>query len=139
MNESNGTITACYSTGFVSGKDSVGGVCGRNSDLITACYSAGSVKEVSTVSSMVGGVCGNSNGTITACYCANSSFSEISYGSGSATKVEEVNGTNVTWADGDNSALSAMNDALSQNKYKYAENTDLGTSAEMPLVIVPKK
>ena len=109
MNESNGTITACYSTGFVSGKDSVGGVCGNN------------------------------NGTITACYCANSSFSEISYGSGSATKVEEVNGTNVTWADGDNSALSAMNDALSQNKYKYAENTDLGTSAEMPLVIVPKK
>lgn len=88
---------------------------------------------------MVGGVCGNNNGTITACYCANSSLSEISYGSGSATKVERVDGTNVTWTDGDNSALSAMNDALSQNKYKYAENTDLGTSAEMPLVIVPKK
>ena len=53
------------------------------------CYSTGSVKG----DSEVGGVCGRNNDPITACYCTNSSLSEISYNSGNATKVEEVNGT----------------------------------------------
>ena len=129
----------CYFTGSVKGDSEVGGVCGRNNDPITACYSAGSVEEISNVSSMVGGICGNNNSTITACYCTNSSLSEISYNSGNATKVEEVNGTSVTWTDGDNSALSVMNDAISQSKYKYTENTDPDTSAGIPLVLVQKK
>ena len=129
--------TICSSTGIVSGKDDyVGGICGNNEGTITTSYST---STVSGIGYYIGGVCGNNNGTITACYCTNSSLSEISYGSGSATKVERVDGTNVTWTDGDNSALSAMNDALSQNKYKYAENTNPGTNAEMPLVLVPKK
>ena len=89
----NGTIKSCYNTASVSGKESVGGVCGFNSvGTTTNCFNEGTVSgqtfvggvcgngygvattncfNEGTVSgqSYVGGVCGNGNGgTITNCY-----------------------------------------------------------------------
>ena len=132
-----GTITACYSTGSVSGYRNVGGVCGSTaSETITACYSTGSVSG----SENVGGVCGyNAFGTITACYWSVPADSSVTVtagiGDGNGT-ASQVDGNDVTWAEGDNSALSKMNEAISnQAEYEYDKNPDQDTSANMPLVL----
>ena len=139
-----GTLIACYSTSYVKGTYKVGGVCGYlDEGTLTACYSTGSVEG----KSWVGAVCGDHGGyysssTINACYWSvpstTSSLVGIGSGCSLSAKTVEVTGGSVTWTEGDNSALSAMNAAISQN-YKYAENTNPGTNAEMPLVLVPKK
>ena len=61
-----GTITGCYNTGTVSGRDmQVGGVCGDSFGTITGSYNTGKVSG----SSYVGGVCGaNCGGTIIGSY-----------------------------------------------------------------------
>jgi len=73
-----GSITSCYSTGSVTGSDSVtgpsyiGGLCGYNGDNgnIISCYSTGSVTgSFSDYFYPVGGLCGkNDYGNITNCY-----------------------------------------------------------------------
>ena len=40
---SGGTVTNCYNTGSVTGKDHVGGVAGINEDTVTDCYNVGSI------------------------------------------------------------------------------------------------
>jgi len=60
-----GTMTQCYSIGSVSGeKLLVGGLAGDNAGTLTDCYNTGSV----TGEWMVGGLVGNNNGTLTQCY-----------------------------------------------------------------------
>jgi hypothetical protein len=59
-----GTITSCYATGSVSGKNSVGGLIGNNNGTIRSCYSMGVVSGSSTVGGLVGG----NTSTITACF-----------------------------------------------------------------------
>ena len=64
-NTGGGTVTACYSTGTVSGGTYSGGVVGDNTGTVTACYSTGAV----TGGDGTGGVVGqNYGGTVTACY-----------------------------------------------------------------------
>jgi len=60
-----GSITACYSTGTVSGNDDIGGLVGVNDDgSITSCYSTGTVNG----NNHVGGLVGVNNGdSITSC------------------------------------------------------------------------
>ena len=141
LNFNNGEIVACYSTGSVTGTgDYVGGVCGYNYDggTITACYSTGPVSGTDDI----GGVCGLNSSTITACYWSvpdeSSSLNGIGSGNGGVTKVD---GDSVTWTEGDNSALSAMNSAIDtwnsdsdnyQCGYKY---TIEGASDNVPLVL----
>lgn len=62
----NGTIKSCYNTASVSGKESVGGVCGFNSvGTTTNCFNKGTVSG----QNFVGGVCGNGCGvTTTNCF-----------------------------------------------------------------------
>ena len=64
-NSNGGTITACYSTGAVTGGDGTGGVAGNNNGgEVIACYSTGEVNGT-----IAGGVVGqNYGGTVTACY-----------------------------------------------------------------------
>ena len=58
----NGTIKSCYNTASVSGKESVGGVCGFNSvGTTTNCFNEGTVSG----QTFVGGVCGNGYGVAT--------------------------------------------------------------------------
>ena len=58
----NGTIKSCYNTASVSGKESVGGVCGFNSvGTTTNCFNEGTVSG----QTFVGGVCGNGCGVAT--------------------------------------------------------------------------
>lgn len=61
-----GTIENCYNTGFVIGKNRVGGVCGcvfNTSCTISNCYNTGDVSVTGNYAD-VGGVCGRSWGTI---------------------------------------------------------------------------
>ena len=89
---SGGTVTNCYNTGSVTGKDHVGGVAGINEDTVTDCYNVGSINGnkyvggvvggnswddtvtdccntgIVTGKDYVGGVVGENNGTVTDCY-----------------------------------------------------------------------
>jgi hypothetical protein len=38
VGQNEGTLTQCYSTGAVSGRDYVGGLAGGNSGTVTACF-----------------------------------------------------------------------------------------------------
>ena len=69
--DNKGVITGCYNTGTVSGSGSaVGGVCGINIGKITGCYNTGTVSGTGSSGLYIGGVCGyNKNeGKITGCY-----------------------------------------------------------------------
>ena len=97
-----GTVTACYSTGAVSGSYA-GGVVSINDGTVTACYHAGTVQGGS---GNTGGVVGrNPNGTVTACYW-----------SGADGEVKNSENTKVTggWNDAVNGAegLTGMNAAI---------------------------
>ena len=52
---SGGTVTNCYNTGSVTGKDHVGGVAGINEDTVTDCYNVGSINGNKYVGGVVGG------------------------------------------------------------------------------------
>ena len=56
-NGQNGKISNCYNTGTVSGANAVGGVSGRNCNIITNCYNVGTVRATGN-NPDVGGVCG---------------------------------------------------------------------------------
>ena len=66
----NSTVTQCYSTGTISGKEIVGGIVGYNSyGYIISCYSTGAINSYGELV-YVGGLVGyNSYGTIAKCYC----------------------------------------------------------------------
>ena len=60
-----GTITDCYSTGFVMGYEAIGGLVGNNDfGTMTNCYSTGVVQGTGCL----GGLVGENYGTITNCY-----------------------------------------------------------------------
>ena len=99
---SGGTVTNCYNTGSVTGKDHVGGVAGINEDTVTDCYNVGSINGNKYVGGVVGGnswddtvtdccnpgivtgkddvggVVGENNGTVTDC-CNTSSVTGKDY------------------------------------------------------------
>jgi hypothetical protein len=59
------TVTHCYSTGTVSGKEEVGGLVGWNSGTVTQCYSTGAVIGAGDDA---GGLVGHNSGSLTDCY-----------------------------------------------------------------------
>jgi len=69
-----GTVTQCYSSGAVSGKDYVGGLVGWNRGSVTRCYSTGVVRGSATIGGLVGGNAPIDHqevqpcGTVTECY-----------------------------------------------------------------------
>ena len=99
---SGGTVTNCYNTGSVTGKDHVGGVAGINEDTVTDCYNVGGINGnkyvggvvggnswddtvtdccntgIVTGKDYVGGVVGENNGTVTDC-CNTSSVTGKDY------------------------------------------------------------
>lgn len=130
---SNGTgsiLTACYATGNVTGTGTgtgscyVGGVTGDNaSGTLTACYHA--TGTVSGPDGATGGVTGRNYTSlgapvITACYWGgNGQEQGIGYnqaGNGETTKVEG----SMTWE----TAMNAMNTALSGTSWRYVLGTD---------------
>ena len=103
-----GTVTACTSSGSVSGADSsVGGVVGWNGGTVTACcHVSGSVEG----SSYVGGVVGLNylGSTVTACYWSDYAGNGIGTNYAGTGETTQVDGTDVTWQK----AVAAMNAAI---------------------------
>ena len=60
----------CYNTttGEVSGKSNVGGVCGYNNKTVQDCYNTASVTGEGTSSESIGGICGWNASTVERCY-----------------------------------------------------------------------
>jgi hypothetical protein len=71
-----GTISNCYSTGWVSGRYLVGGLVGENYGTITNCYSTGSVIGTGE---RVGGLVGMNHGTITNSYSTGPASGTVYY------------------------------------------------------------
>ena len=65
-----GTVQECYNTttGKVSGKMDVGGVCGYNNKTVQDCYNTASVTGEGTSSESIGGICGWNASTVERCY-----------------------------------------------------------------------
>ncbi|MEN6307613.1 MAG: GLUG motif-containing protein [Anaerohalosphaeraceae bacterium] len=63
------TITACYTTGSISGKNYVGGLSGVSSGTLTTCYASDSVSGINNIGGLVGY---NHPGVIASCYAVGS-------------------------------------------------------------------
>jgi hypothetical protein len=65
-----GTVTNCFSSGTINGKDSTGGLVGANSyGYIINCYSTCTVSSSSNELAYIGGLVGNNSyGTVAQCY-----------------------------------------------------------------------
>ncbi|MCX5644875.1 MAG: hypothetical protein NTZ17_09340 [Phycisphaerae bacterium] len=77
VGENSGSVTQCYSTGAVSGNQSVygphgciGGLVGFNGGSVTLCYSTGAVSGTGNYDCSVGGLVGYNYGNVTLCYSA---------------------------------------------------------------------
>ena len=67
VGDNNGTVTNCYNTGSVTGKDYVGGVVGCSDSTFTNCYNTGIVNGNDNVGGVVG-YNADDGGTVTNCY-----------------------------------------------------------------------
>ena len=65
-----GTISECYVTGKIQGKESVGGICGNVTmdGKVESCYSAADVTETTDFLFGAGGICAYSDGTVRNCF-----------------------------------------------------------------------
>ena len=81
-----GSVTACYNAGTVTGIDSVGGITGGPAGAVSDCYNVGTV----TGSSHVGGITG-SGGTVSYCYNVGTVTGDSNVGgiSGSGAQVND--------------------------------------------------
>ncbi len=81
-----GSVTACYNAGTVTGIDSVGGITGGPAGAVSDCYNVGTV----TGSSHVGGITGR-GGTVSYCYNVGTVTGDSNVGgiSGSGAQVND--------------------------------------------------
>lgn len=65
-----GTISECYVTGKIQGKESVGGICGNVTmgGKVESCYSAADLTETTDFLFGAGGICAYSDGTVRNCF-----------------------------------------------------------------------
>ena len=84
-NSAQGNITACYNTGYVTGRYiQIGGVVGGNWGSIIACYNTGRVST--DYSYAAGGIAGSNDFSITACYWGQSTaYAGVGYGAANTT------------------------------------------------------
>ncbi|HOV34117.1 MAG TPA: GLUG motif-containing protein, partial [Candidatus Hydrogenedens sp.] len=76
INNSSGDVSNSYSTGYVLGGASTGGLVGRNSGSLLNCYSISSTGGYN----YIGGLVGNNTGTISKCYSAGAVSGSVSVG-----------------------------------------------------------
>ena len=105
-NSTQATITACFSTGEVSGNMYNGGMVGwNNGGTVTACYSTG---DVTSSGGFTGGVAGwNNGGTVTTCYWSGNVDSSHGIGNPpSDDNAIKITSEGTEW----NALVQAMND-----------------------------
>ena len=118
-------IRACSSTATVTSNRNAGGIVGYIQGPVLACYAIGNVSGSSHTGAIVGE---NDNGTITACYWSGNAAQGV--GNALTDGTTKVEGS-VTWE----TAMDAMNDALSGTGYQWVKNPDESSKATRPLII----
>lgn len=139
--QTDGTISDCHSSSTVTGADYVGGVigkietenkkavliaCSSTGDVTTYLYAGGVVGYSDTDTSItacyatgkvsgnrIGGVAGRNNDSITACYWSGENANGVG-GSGDASGVTKVDGSNITWktaTENMNAAIKTWNES----------------------------
>ena len=79
VGQNDGTISACYATGNVTGTgENVGGLVGFNNGTIRACYATGDASGTQSVGGLVG--ISESSGTIIACYATGAASGSVAVG-----------------------------------------------------------
>ena len=130
-NVQNGTIRACSTSTTVTltyegtGVKDSGGIVGENGGTILACYTTGSITGSATSKGAISGE--RTRGEHIACYWSGDAAQGV--GSGSADGTTKVAG-DVTWE----TAMTAMNTALSGTGYRWIENTG-EDKEDHPLII----
>ena len=129
-NEQNGTIRACSTSTTVTltyegtGIKSSGGITGSNAGIVLACYATGNITGTASSEGAISGE--RTRGEHIACYWSGDTEKGVGSGSDTTTKVAG----DVTWE----TAMTAMNTALSGTGYQWEENPDDKTG-KRPLII----
>ena len=132
----NSSIAACYSSGTISAYyGSAGGIVGTMSGTaLTGCYSTAKV-TVQESSSYCGDIVGDviNQATITACYhSVTDKGIGKNYDNTSTVDIIHIDDTNNTWE----SAMNAMNEALTKNGYKWQWKLNNGEDkSTFPLIV----
>ena len=125
-----GTIRACSTSTTVTltfegtGVKNSGGIVGENGGTILACYATGSITGTASSEGAISGE--RTRGEHIACYWSGDTEKGVGSGSDTTTKVAG----DVTWE----TAMTAMNTALSGTGYQWEENPDDKTG-KRPLII----
>ena len=134
--DTNNSIAACYSSGTISANDgTAGGIVGKMSgSSLTGCYSTAKV-TVQESGSYCGDIVGSvqHQATITACY---HSVTDKGIGRNldntSTVDIIHIDDTNNTWE----SVMNAMNEALTNNSYKWQWKLNNGEDkSTFPLIV----
>ena len=129
-NEQNGTIRACSTSTTVTltyegtGTRNSGGIVGDNDGTILACYATGSITGSAASKGAISGE--RVIGEHIACYWSGDTKKGVGSGLDTTTKVAG----DVTWE----TAMTAMNTALSGTGYRWIENTG-DDKEDHPLII----
>ena len=129
-NVQNGTIRACSTSTTVTltyegtGVKDSGGIVGENGGTILACYTTGSITGSATSKGAISGE--RTRGEHIACYWSGDTEKGVGSGLDTTTKVAG----DVTWE----TAMTAMNTALSGTGYRWIENTG-DDKEDHPLII----
>ena len=136
VNDTYNSIVACYSSGTISANDGkAGGIVGKmNVSSLTGCYSTAQV-----TSPQLNSYCGDIVGevqyqaTITACYhSVTDKGIGKNYDNTSTVDIIHIDDTNNTWE----SAMNAMNEALTKNGYKWQWKPNNGEDKDtFPLIV----
>ena len=131
----NSSIAACYSSGTISANDgTAGGIVGSmKRSSLTGCYSTAQV--TAPLAEQCGDIVGNVEyqTTITAC-CHSVTDKSIGFIQDNASTVDiiHIDDTNNTWE----SAMNAMNEALTNNGYKWQWKLNNGEDkGTFPLIV----
>ena len=128
-----GTIRACSTSTTVTltfegtGVKNSGGIVGENGGTILACYATGSITGSAASKGAISGERTGISSEHIACYWSGDAAQGV--GSGSADGTTKVEGS-VTWE----TAMTAMNTALSGTGYRWIENTG-DDKEDHPLII----
>ena len=107
-----GTISACYATGTVTGSGSdVGGLVGENASTISACYATGDASGRQSV----GGLVGLNEGTISACYATGDATGTGNNVGGLVGKSSDGSTISACYATGDASGTNRVGGLVGQN------------------------
>ena len=131
-NEQNGTIRACSTSTTVTltfegtGVKNSGGIVGENGGTILACYATGSITGSAASKGAISGERTGISSEHIACYWSGDAAQGVGSGLDTTTKVAG----DVTWE----TAMTAMNTALSGTGYRWIENTG-DDKEDHPLII----